>query len=157
VAPALPAEPATVEPAAVAEPAPERIAVAAPEAASEDAPAPLAVQPAAEAPAAEAVEAHAPAEAPVQPSVAAPAAAEPSAQPAPEPIEVPKAELESIVSGAGLEWVETKPRQLSFEDTTPVPAPRPARRRKPRATLPDEPLMQVETGQPSGGSQPPAG
>ncbi|HWS76288.1 MAG TPA: Rne/Rng family ribonuclease [Quisquiliibacterium sp.] len=103
----------------------------------------------------------APAKAPEPaPAAAAPAAAPVAAQAAvaapAEPVEAPKVALESIVTGAGLEWVETKPRQLSFEDTTSMPAPRPVRRRKPRAALPDEPLMQVETGGPGDGSQPPA-
>ena len=55
-----------------------------------------------------------------------------------------KEELESIVSGVGLEWVETRPTQLSF-DETPAPVARPQRQRKPRATPAPEPLMQVET------------
>jgi hypothetical protein len=71
------------------------------------------------------------------------------------PVPAAEIELDSIVSEAGLEWVETKPRQLSFEETAPAPVQRPVRKRKPRAVVVEEPLMQVETDG-RDGAQPPA-
>jgi len=77
--------------------------------------------------------------------VAAPLA--PSTQPVGQPLPAPdKSDLDSIVSSAGLQWVETKSKQLSLEDgMAAVPAPRPVRVRKPRAVVQSEPLQQVET------------
>jgi hypothetical protein len=70
-----------------------------------------------------------------------------STQPVGQPLPAPdKSDLDSIVSGAGLQWVETKSKQLSLEDgMAAVPAPRPVRVRKPRAVVQAEPLQQVET------------
>ncbi len=58
--------------------------------------------------------------------------------------EVPKEELESIVATAGLQWVETRPAQLTLEEA-PMPPPRAQRQRRPRATTAQEPLVQIET------------
>src|SRR5690606_29613517 len=70
----------------------------------------------------------------------------------------PKEQLEAIVESAGLQWVETTaPTQAAIEPEF-VPPPRPARKRKPRTVIADEPLQQVETGaepagEPKGDSQ----
>src|SRR5690606_27557620 len=75
------------------------------------------------------------------PRVEAPRAVEP----APAPAEVvPKQQLEAIVESAGLQWVETTAPAPAVEPEF-VPPPRPARKRKPRTVIADEPLQQVET------------
>ena len=82
---------------------------------------------------------------PVSAPQTAPLAASP--QPVGQSLAAPdKPDLDSIVSSAGLQWVETKSKQLSLEDgMAAVPAPRPVRVRKPRAVVQSEPLQQVET------------
>jgi ribonuclease E len=82
----------------------------------------------------------APAVAPSPIVVAAPAAAP---VPAPEPVK--KADLDNIVSGAGLQWVETAP-SASVEEVIVPSAPRPVRTRKPKAPIEQMSLQQVETG-----------
>ncbi|MCX7274836.1 MAG: Rne/Rng family ribonuclease [Burkholderiales bacterium] len=140
VMPAPEAVSATVEPAAVAAPEPAVIAAVEPIAMAvpEPAPAPAPVAIAAPAPVVVAAPAPVVVAAPAPVAIAAPAA--PAAAPA-------KADLDSIVSSAGLQWVETKSRQLSLDDgLETVPAAKPARVRRPRAAAaPAEPLQQVET------------
>lgn len=53
-------------------------------------------------------------------------------------------ELESVVSSAGLQWVQTRAGQLPLEESV-IPAARPQRQRKPKPAAPQEPLTQVET------------
>jgi ribonuclease E len=60
------------------------------------------------------------------------------------PVELPKAQLEEILAGAGLQWVETVARPAA-ELPVEVPPPRTPRVRRPRATPVAEPLEQVET------------
>ncbi len=108
------------------------------------------------------------AQAPATPAALAPEAEEApvalavSAQPAPQvqaapppiaapeadrpitPVELPKAELEQILAGAGLQWVETVARP-QVEAVAEVPAPRAPRVRRPRSAAAAEPLQQVET------------
>ena len=125
--------PAEATVAAALEPAPERKAEA------------VEAEPVAQAAEVTLAEPQAPA-APTAPAPSvAPTAATAPAAPTPEPIsEVRKEQLESIVETAGLEWVETKPTQLTLEEV-PVPLARPQRQRKPRPAVADEPLLQVET------------
>jgi len=89
-----------------------------------------------------------PVEAVVQPSsvtIAEPATTAAATPAAPESIsEIRKEALESMVETAGLEWVETKPTQLTLEEV-PAPQARPQRQRKSRPAVSDEPLLQVET------------
>ena len=54
-------------------------------------------------------------------------------------------QIESIASSAGLELIETRPQQLSLDVSATSPAARPVRRRRPRVSVPNEPLQQVET------------
>jgi ribonuclease E len=82
------------------------------------------------------------------PVVSAPApVAPPAVLPAAAPIAkaVPKAELDSIVNSAGLQWVETVSK-VSYEEPAALAAPRPERKRKPRAPVEQLSLQQVETG-----------
>lgn len=74
-----------------------------------------------------------------RPTVAPPEAVQPIV-----PVEVPKAELEQMLAGAGLQWVETVARPEA-EHMTEVPAPRVPRVRRPRSVAASEPLQQVET------------
>jgi ribonuclease E len=100
---------------------------------------PVAIQPA-PAPAPAPVVVAAPAPSPVQ----APAPVQALA-PAPAPAPVKKADLDNIVSGAGLQWVETAPSAAVEEIVVPS-APRPVRTRKPKAPIEQMSLQQVETG-----------
>ena len=59
---------------------------------------------------------------------------------------VPKAELDSIVSSAGLQWVETVASSDAFVEAPLIVAPRPVRVRKPKVQDAQLPLQQVETG-----------
>jgi len=68
------------------------------------------------------------------------------AVPAPiAPAPVPKADLEAIIAGAGLQWVETSASAVPEEAPAEVPAPRVPRVRRPRSAPSGEPLQQVET------------
>jgi len=58
---------------------------------------------------------------------------------------VPKEELEEILQGAGLQWVETVARAQAPDEPAEVPAPRAPRVRRPRSATVAEPLQQVET------------
>jgi ribonuclease E len=85
------------------------------------------------------------------PSAEAQASEEPPAPPAPPeaaapiaPVELPKAQLEEILAGAGLQWVETAARPAS-EQPAEVPPPRTPRVRRSRRVVVAEPLEQVET------------
>ncbi len=62
------------------------------------------------------------------------------------PVALPKAELEQVLAGAGLQWVETTERPAVAEEPAEVPAPRAPRVRRPRSAPVSEPLQQVETG-----------
>jgi ribonuclease E len=75
-----------------------------------------------------------------QPLAAPPQPAQPIA-----PVELPKAELEQILAGAGLQWVETVARPAAAEAPAEVPPPRAPRTRRPRSAPVSEPLQQVET------------
>jgi ribonuclease E len=68
-----------------------------------------------------------------------------------EPKVLPKAELDSIVSGAGLQWVETV-ASSPVEEAPQMATPRPVRKRKPKAPVEQMSLQQVETSgdQPQG-------
>jgi ribonuclease E len=61
-----------------------------------------------------------------------------------EPKVVPKAELDSIVHGAGLQWVETV-ASGPVEEVTQIATPRPVRKRKAKAPVEQMSLQQVET------------
>ena len=94
----------------------------------------------------------APARATIAPPIAAPAATTPIAPPAATtpiapvtPVELPKAELEQLIAGAGLQWVETVARPAAQQEPAEIPAPRTPRVRRPRSTSAAEPLQQVET------------
>jgi ribonuclease E len=78
------------------------------------------------------------------PVVAAPTPA-PAPVVAPAPVPVKKADLDNIVSGAGLQWVETAP-SAAVEEVVVPSAPRPVRTRKPKAPIEQMSLQQVETG-----------
>ena len=76
----------------------------------------------------------------------------PAAEPAPPqrpsatPAVADRDSLESLVAGAGLQWVETRAdRPAEPVAGAQVPPPRPARRRKARAEAAQEPLVQIET------------
>jgi hypothetical protein len=60
-------------------------------------------------------------------------------------VEIPKAELEQLLAGAGLQWVETAARPAAQQEPAEVPAPRTPRVRRPRSAVVAEPLQQVET------------
>ena len=130
-------ETSTVEAAPVepmpAEPAPVATAPAEPEV--EQAPAATsAPEPAASAPT------------PLTPAEPVAEASQPQAQAAEAPAAVgveDKQQLEAIIESAGLQWVETTAAPATPEPE--VVAPRPVRKRKPRAVIVDEPLQQVET------------
>ncbi len=62
------------------------------------------------------------------------------------PVALPKAELEQVLAGAGLQWVETTERPAVAEEPAEVPTPRAPRVRRPRSAPVSEPLQQVETG-----------
>ena len=151
---AVPAEAvaAVTAPVAVAAPAPAEP----PPAPAMPPPAPVAITPAPEVVSAAAEPAVATPEPAVSASVAPVVVAAPEPAPLPAPVAAAapvapaapvKADLDSIVSSAGLQWVETKSRQLSLDDSLEtLPAARPARVRRPRAAAaPAEPLQQVET------------
>jgi len=78
--------------------------------------------------------------APVRPGIAPPVAVTPIV-----PVELPKAELEQLLAGAGLQWVETVARPAAEQEPAVVPPPRTPRVRRPRSTAVAEPLQQVET------------
>jgi ribonuclease E len=65
---------------------------------------------------------------------------------APAPAPVKKADLDNIVSGAGLQWVETAPSAVAVDEPVVPAAPRPVRTRKPKAPIEQMSLQQVETG-----------
>ncbi len=69
----------------------------------------------------------------------------PAPTPVPTPAPIKKADLDNIVSGAGLQWVETAPNAAVEEVVIPS-APRPVRTRKPKAPIEQMSLQQVETG-----------
>jgi ribonuclease E len=85
----------------------------------------------------------APEAAPVAVAVAPPA---PPVPVAPAPAPVKKADLDNIVSGAGLQWVETAPTAAMTEEIIVPAGPRPVRKRKPKAQVEQMSLQQVETG-----------
>ncbi|MFA7665929.1 MAG: Rne/Rng family ribonuclease [Burkholderiaceae bacterium] len=60
--------------------------------------------------------------------------------------------LEAIVATAGLQWVETSAANVAEIVPEPV-APRPVRKRRPRAVIVEEPLQQVETTGPAPNAQ----
>ncbi len=87
------------------------------------------------------------AEQPARPAPAQAAAVASAAQAATDAAAPEAGRLQDIVSEAGLTWVETKASAFVPEPEV-APAPRPVRRRKPRAVVADEPLQQVETAPP---------
>lgn len=77
------------------------------------------------------------------------AASEPPVTRASKPAKTPTPpkDLDKVVEGAGLEWVQTTAKPVA--EVTPAPAPRPRRaprKRRPAADVSAQPLQQVETG-----------
>jgi ribonuclease E len=85
-----------------------------------------------------------PAAAPVVEPVAVVVAAPAPVVPAPAPVK--RVDLDNIVSGAGLQWVETSPNVAVAEEVIVSAGPRPVRKRKAKAPIEQMSLQQVETG-----------
>ncbi len=94
--------------------------------------------------------------APIQtaPVVTTPVAAQPvsvAPAPTPKPAPAPVANLDNVVEGAGLVWVQTVSTAATSEPEVVAVKPRVPRQRKPKAEIVHEPLQMVETkpGDPS--------
>ena len=78
------------------------------------------------------------------PTVAAPVVAAPIVAPAPAPAPLPTKDLNAVIEGAGLQWVQTvEPAQAYVPKAI---APRVARVRKAKPEVDNTPMSQIETG-----------